>query len=73
LDERTTSQQRPEDRIPPGSLGAVVRAFKSLSTKRVNARRGASEAKVWQRGYHEEVIRDEAGLARVREYILNNP
>jgi REP element-mobilizing transposase RayT len=27
----------------------------------------------WQRGYYDHVIRDEAGLLRVRQYILDNP
>jgi REP element-mobilizing transposase RayT len=29
--------------------------------------------KLWQRNYYEHVIRNEADLAEVREYILNNP
>jgi REP element-mobilizing transposase RayT len=28
---------------------------------------------VWQRNYYEHIIRDEAELKRVREYIINNP
>jgi putative transposase len=28
---------------------------------------------VWQRGYYEQIIRDERGLNRVRRYIAANP
>jgi len=28
---------------------------------------------VWQRNYYERIIRDEADLARIRRYIINNP
>jgi hypothetical protein len=28
---------------------------------------------VWQRNYYEHVIRNENELARIREYIANNP
>ena len=60
-------------RLKAGSLGAVVRAFKSASTIRINRVRGTPGGAVWQRSYHDRVIRDEAELARVRQYILDNP
>jgi hypothetical protein len=31
------------------------------------------QSRLWQRNYYEHVIRDEASLDRIREYILNNP
>ena len=55
------------------SLGAFIAGFKSAVTKRVNAVRGTSEIKIWQRNYYEHVIRDEESLSRIREYIVNNP
>lgn len=59
--------------VQPQSLGAVVRAFKSASTKRINELRGTPGAPVWQRNYYERVIRDDAELNRARDYIINNP
>ncbi len=59
--------------VKAGSLGAIVRAFKSTSTKRINRLRETPGARVWQRGYHDRIIRDEAELARVRQYIRENP
>jgi REP element-mobilizing transposase RayT len=52
---------------------AVVGAFKSLSTRRVNAVTGRVGTHLWQRGYHEHVIRSDAALDRIREYIAGNP
>ncbi len=57
----------------PGSLGAIVGSFKSAVTRRINAHRGTPGAKVWQRNYHEHVIRGRRDLDRVRRYIAENP
>lgn len=57
----------------PGSLGAVVGSFKAATTKRINLMRQTPGAAVWQRSYHEHIIRDENGLARIRRYIDDNP
>jgi putative transposase len=55
------------------NLGAVVGYFKYESTKRINHVGGTPGTPVWQRGYYEHVVRDEASLQRVRQYILANP
>ena len=60
------------------TLGEVVGAFKSLIT--VAYIRGVKQHD-WQpfsgqlllRNYHEHIIREEAELDRIREYICNNP
>ncbi|MDM8001030.1 MAG: transposase [Dehalococcoidia bacterium] len=57
----------------PGSLSAIVRSFKSASTKRMNELRAAPGTPVWQRNYYEHVIRNERDLERIREYIATNP
>jgi REP element-mobilizing transposase RayT len=56
----------------PRSLGAIVGAFKSATSREINRRRRTPGALVWQRGYYERIIGDEASLTRVRQYILNN-
>jgi hypothetical protein len=48
------------------SLSAVVGAFKSLAAHAVGR-------PLWQRSFHDHVIRDEDDLARVRRYIDENP
>ena len=54
-------------------LGQLIGAFKTVSTKRINARRETPGAVIWQRGYYDHIIRDDADLARIRVYIRNNP
>lgn len=58
---------------PPRSIGALMAGFKSASTKRINAARGTPGARVWQRNYYDHVIRNEADLHRIRQYIADNP
>jgi hypothetical protein len=55
------------------SLGSLVGAFKTVSTKHINKTWGTPGAKVWQRNYYEHVIRSDDELNRIREYIFNNP
>ena len=56
-----------------GTLGAIVRAFRSAVTRRVNVLRQTPGRAVWQRSFYEHVIRDEDELRRVRTYIAGNP
>ncbi len=60
------------------SLGRVIQAFKSLTThtyvKGVNSHGWQPfPGRLWQRNYHERVIRNEEELNRIREYIMHNP
>lgn len=59
--------------VEKGSLAAIVRTFKSVATRRINAVRGTRGALVWQRNYYEHIVRSEPELGRIREYISNNP
>jgi len=58
---------------PPGSLGAIVGNFKSVTGRCINRIRHTPGVRVWQRNYYEHVVRNERALQRIREYILNNP
>jgi len=57
----------------PRSLSSFVAGFKSAVTKRINEMRGTPGLLVWQRNYYEHVIRNDRELARVRQYIVDNP
>jgi len=59
--------------VTPGSLGAIVRAFKSATTRRINRNRSEIVRSVWQRNYYEHIVRNEDELNRIREYIAHNP
>lgn len=54
-------------------LPEIVRGFKTFSARRINTLRDSPGTPVWQRNYYEHIIHNEAELARVREYIQNNP
>jgi len=59
-------------------LGDVVHRFKTLTTKRYAdgvKQQGWSPfpGRLWQRNYYEHVIRSEASLSRIRQYITTNP
>ena len=60
-------------RRAPRSLGSFVAGYKSAVTKRINQLRDRPGMPLWQRNYWEHIIRDEESLARIREYIENNP
>jgi REP element-mobilizing transposase RayT len=60
------------------SLPDVVHRFKSYTTAQY--RHGVYEhgwppfpRRLWQRNYWEHIIRDDASLNRIREYIANDP
>ena len=55
------------------SLGSLIGAFKTVSTKHINEIRGTPGAKVWQRNYYERIIRNDDELNHIRKYILENP
>ena len=62
----------------PGSLPAVVQAFKSSSTfkaRDITSRPGwpGRGRRIWQRNYDEQLIRSTDHLAAVRRYINRNP
>ena len=55
------------------TLGQIVAYYKYQTTKAINLMRGMPGTKFWQRSYWEHVIRNEADLARIRQYIVDNP
>jgi putative transposase len=59
-------------------LHRVIQWFKTMTTNEYI--RGVKQhgwtpipSKLWQRNYYEHIVRNEKELARIREYIRNNP
>jgi putative transposase len=48
------------------TTNAYIRGIKNQGWKPFNG-------KLWQRGYYDHIVRNEADLDRIREYIFNNP
>lgn len=71
--EEAAAPLRSRVRVSSGSLGAFVRSFKSMTTRRVNVMRGTPGFPLWQRNYYERVVRSERELQRVWQYIEDNP
>jgi putative transposase len=62
----------PSEEAQESSLPEAVRQFKTFSAKRVNKLRNTKGVPVWQRNYHEHILRiDELGI--FRKYIQANP
>lgn len=57
-------------RGPSNNIGAIVRGYKSAVTKQLNLLN--TGCAVWQRNYHEHIIRNEQSYQRITEYIINN-
>ena len=61
----------------PHSIGSIVKGFKIGVTKWFRNNPIDTEIfltlKIWQRNYHEHIIRNEKSYQRISEYIINNP
>jgi REP element-mobilizing transposase RayT len=58
--------------LPDGDLSMIVKAWKSISARRINKllKRTGS---LWQDEYFDHIVREEATLQRFEEYIRDNP
>jgi hypothetical protein len=54
-------------------LGSIIAQFKATTTRIINETRGTPGQTVWQRNYHDRIIRNEVELDKTRRYIRNNP
>jgi hypothetical protein len=74
MDQRPgASKDETMSRISPraGSLGAIVRSYKSAVTRLV--RRTARPDFAWQARFYDRVVRNERALTTIRHYIHRNP
>ncbi len=55
------------------TLSRVMGYFKYETTKRINGMRNTPGMKLWQRSFHDRVIRDEREWNDIRQYIEYNP
>ena len=67
------TRTNPKFKSPSQTIGAIVRGFKSATTKRINALRNTYGVPLWQRNYYEHIMRGEKDYNAICEYILNNP
>jgi hypothetical protein len=62
------------------TIGDIVGAYKSLVAneclkiyKSKSVMAGLTMGKLWQRNYHEHIIRNEQSYQSISDYIINNP
>ena len=55
------------------TLGRLIGAFKTVSTKKINQIRNTPGSKIWQRGFYEHIIRNEREYYAFHQYIIDNP
>lgn len=72
LSEQISAPEATTPHADRPSLGSVVGAFKSLSTRQINAQQGLGGT-FWQRNYYEHIVRNERSLLRLQTYITENP
>ena len=58
---------------PPRSLASLMGQFKAGVTRRVRELLRNPRYTVWQRGFHDKVIRNGEALEGIQTYIRNNP
>ena len=66
----TIDEQRATARVAP-TLGRIVGAFKSLAANQ--CREAGLSGKLWQRSFHEHVVRNENDYREIWNYIDGNP
>ncbi|MFC1727323.1 transposase [Patescibacteria group bacterium] len=54
------------------TLGTVVGLFKSECTKQIRRQLHRPNLVIWQRNYYENIVRTDADLLKIRNYIKNN-
>ena len=62
--------------LPLPTVGDIVGAYKSLVANEcltIFKNNNETMGKLWQRNYHEHIIRDEQSYQRISDYIINNP
>ncbi len=58
---------------PSPTVGTVISRLKYQTTKQVNLLYDTPGKKLWQRSYHDHIIRDEHDYEMIWQYIDNNP
>ena len=74
----STQEYRHPHGTESGTIGRIVQAFKSITTHQYTQgvkQNGWTpfEGRIWQRNYHEHIIRHEEAMNGIREYIIANP
>jgi REP element-mobilizing transposase RayT len=67
-----TPQQTRILQSPSNNLGSMVRGYKSTVAKQINQFRNTPGFPIWQRNYHEHIIRHDLAYEKIYNYIIDN-
>ncbi len=68
-----TNPKREFSKSIPRSLSSIIGTFKASVTRQINRLPNAPDHPIWQRNFHDHIIRNPDDLNRLREYVLYNP
>lgn len=71
--DRSPAHKTQQGGSQSGSLGAVIGQYKSSVTRHLRKLPNAVNHPIWQRNYHDRIIRNEREYNYIREYMLTNP
>lgn len=74
--EKGDSEPKPQRRFGdaiPGSLSSLIGGYKSGVTQKAIHTALFAGPPLWQRNFYDRIVRGEAELSRIREYIRTNP
>ena len=54
-------------------MGTVIGAYKAAVTRHIRRLTDLPGRPIWQRNYYDHIIRSEADLNRIQQYIASNP
>jgi len=73
LDRKNVDQQEArQEQSPCPTVGDIICALKSITTKKVN-QNNVVKRKIWQFRYHDHIIRNEDEYLHISQYITENP
>ncbi len=61
-----------DEEINKKSILQIIGGFKSITTKKSNKIKALENNKLWQRSFHDHVVRNEEKFILIRDYIENN-
>lgn len=73
INDICTGRSRTAPAVPVKSLGRLIGAFKTVSTKKFNQMQNTVGKQLWQRSFHDHIIRNDQSLNKIRQYIIDNP
>lgn len=57
----------------PNSISSFIGIFKTVTTKQINELRNTKGERIWQRNYHDHIVRNYRSFENIANYIEQNP